>query len=249
MANDDFNFGDFSFDDTPSTQPSSDSMDDLFDFGNDTESDDDNEYGDLSNSALEDRKATRKTSLVAIIFGIILIAVVFLIVNLITGRDDKDNIKDSQIKNEPSSSVVESSQENPNKAPDNINNPVNTPENPPIESQKPPVNQEGTKPTSNNSDGWIEIPDNADISWSENYINSNFSVTSKKHYIKIIDNSNFEIKTVLSGVLAGFTGTYELEVPYTKGTSEKLVIGTNFDVKVQVGTDTTGKTVIGEIKY
>ena len=77
---------------------------------------------------------------------------------------------------------------------------------------------------------------------------STFSVTAIKHYVKVIDNSNnIELKTVLYGALAGFTGTYELEIPYSKGS--KLNIGDYFTVSVQIGSMPNGKTIIGDIKY
>ena len=43
-----------------------------------------------------------------------------------------------------------------------------------------------------------------------------------------------------------FTGTYTLEIPYSKGT--KLHIGDSFKVKVQIG-EYKGKTVVDGIKY
>ena len=55
------------------------------------------------------------------------------------------------------------------------------------------------------------------------------------------------VKSVLTGALSGLSGTYEIEVPYT--VASKVNPGDFFDVTVEMGTDTRGKTVVGEILY
>ena len=52
---------------------------------------------------------------------------------------------------------------------------------------------------------------------------------------------------MLTGALAGFAGTYELEVPYHLGS--QIDAGLSFDVSVLMGTTADGKSVVGEIVY
>ena len=75
-------------------------------------------------------------------------------------------------------------------------------------------------------------------------------ITSKRinPYLVLVDgNSNIEVKSVLTGALAGFAGTYELEVPYHLGS--QIDTGLSFDVSVLMGTTADGKSVVGEIVY
>jgi hypothetical protein len=98
-----------------------------------------------------------------------------------------------------------------------------------------------------NSTGWKEFTKTDNIIFNTDYVSSTFTVTSIKHYAKIVDSeNNIEVKTELTGSLAGFIGTYTIEVPYSKGIL--LSSGNHFDVLVQVG-DYNGKIVVGEIKY
>ena len=105
----------------------------------------------------------------------------------------------------------------------------------------------GTSNTSNNSNGWINFTSADGLSFNDEYMKSEFTVTAINHYVKVVDSeNNLEIKTVLTGSLSGFIGTYELEVPYYKGS--RLSTGNHFNVKVQVG-KSNGKMVVGDIQY
>lgn len=106
------------------------------------------------------------------------------------------------------------------------------------------VVQENQNSTSNS---WVKFSGADNLTFNENYVASTFTVTAINHYVKVVDGeSNLEVKTVLTGTLSGFIGTYELEVPYSKGC--RLSIGNYFNVEVQVGSSNE-KTVVGEIKY
>lgn len=98
------------------------------------------------------------------------------------------------------------------------------------------------------SNGWVKFTEASGLTFATNYTDATFTITDINHYVKVVDSeNNVEVKTVLTGSLSGFIGTYELEVPYYKGI--KLNIGNHFDVKVQIGKTSGGKMVVGEIAY
>ena len=170
----------------------------------------------------------RKTAIFAIICGVILIIVVFAVVNIITGLGDK------QPKNDAASSqtTVNSNSNNTNNTSYNQNN----------------SNTISTPTISSNEASWIKFEDtSSEISFNEEYIDSIFTVTNHTDYVKVANDSSIMVKTVLIGALSGYTGTYELEVPYNIG---RLVTdGMSFDVEVQIGITKSGQKVIGEIRY
>lgn len=91
---------------------------------------------------------------------------------------------------------------------------------------------------------WTEIDGQQDIG-NVSEVEATFTVTSIKHVAR--SNSNeMEVMTRLQGSMSGFTGTYEVDVPYSKGV--KLNIGDTF--KVSVNTGRYGdKTVVDGIDY
>lgn len=100
--------------------------------------------------------------------------------------------------------------------------------------------------TAQQDNGWVAFDNANGLSFKDEYILSRFSITKIQHYAKVSGSNNLEIKTILTGSLSGFDGTFEIEVPYYKGSL--LSIGNYFDVSVQVG-DLGGKLVVGEIEY
>lgn len=115
----------------------------------------------------------------------------------------------------------------------------------PIESQPGNVTTEVEKPS--NLGGWREFNGENSIEFSETLVNSIFTVTGIKHYVQSVDiYGNIAVKSILTGTLSGYVGTYELEIPYSKGS--RLVLGSSFDVKVEVG-EFDGRIVVGEIRY
>lgn len=117
----------------------------------------------------------------------------------------------------------------------------------PVNNNQTVVNNEVTQPSTNSySDGWISI-DKTDIAFSEEYVSAKFLITGIEHVARVVDEgNNLEIKTILTGSISGYTGTYKLDIPYYLGC--QLVTEKSFDVQVQVG-KFNGKTVIGNIKY
>jgi len=69
-------------------------------------------------------------------------------------------------------------------------------------------------------------------------IDSTFTVTAVKHYVKVMLNDELVMKTVAQGSLSGFGGTYSIELPY-----RELKVGDKFSLPVKVG-EYKGKSVI-----
>lgn len=117
----------------------------------------------------------------------------------------------------------------------------------PVNNNQTVVNNEVTQPSANSySDGWVSI-DKTEIAFSEEYVPTQFFITGIEHVARVVDEeNNLEIKTILTGSIYGYPGTYKLDIPYYLG--YPLVTEKPFDVQVQVG-KFNGKTVIGNIKY
>lgn len=117
----------------------------------------------------------------------------------------------------------------------------------PVNNNQTVVNNEVNQPSTNSySDGWISI-DKTEIDFSEEYVSAKFLITGIEHVARVVDEgNNLEVKTILTGSISGYTGTYKLDIPYYLGC--QLVTEKSFDVQVQVG-KFNGKTVIGNIKY
>lgn len=120
--------------------------------------------------------------------------------------------------------------------------------NEPKENVVNPPSQTDNIPQNNvQTNSWSQFSAADNLTFNENYVDSVFTVTSINHYVKVVDSEkNLMVKTVLTGTLSGFVGTYEIEVPYSKGSL--LSIENYFNVEVQIG-NFNGKKVVGEIRY
>lgn len=93
---------------------------------------------------------------------------------------------------------------------------------------------------------WKELSKDTDISYSTEDIDTVMQITSIKYYGKTIsDKSVIVIKTVVTGAVDGFSGVYELEIPFKAG--RNLNIGDRLYVKVRMG-EYKGTTVIDTIQ-
>lgn len=159
----------------------------------------------------------KKIAIKAIICGVLLIVIVFGVMNLIT------RFTGDKSENTPSSNV---STVEPNNTGNNQNNIVSKP----------------------GKSDWVQFNSGNEITFKDDYISSTFTVTSYSHYLKVVDsNSNLQVKTILVGALAGYQGTYELEVPYNIG--KNVEVGMSFDVSLRIGETKDGNSVVGEIVY
>ena len=100
---------------------------------------------------------------------------------------------------------------------------------------------------------WSEITSTENITYSNNeYTELTFTVTDIKHYARMADESNSTLvtKSVIKGAIAGFPGTYTLEIPYSKGVKLDSKLKSDgilqFNVYVKIG-DFNGKRVIDDV--
>lgn len=92
--------------------------------------------------------------------------------------------------------------------------------------------------------GWDEI-EISELAFS-NVINGDFTVTSIKAYVKDSKTGEKTVKAVVTGGISGLSGTYELEIPYSK--AEKLAVGDSFSVKYRIA-KLNDYTIVGDISY
>ena len=92
--------------------------------------------------------------------------------------------------------------------------------------------------------GWDEI-ELSELAFS-NVRNGDFTVTSIKAYVKDSKTGEKTVKAVVTGGISGLSGTYELEIPYSK--AEKLAVGDSFSVKYRIA-KLNDYTIVGDISY
>lgn len=198
----------------------------------------DDGFGDFADPDAEGRRATKKSAIIVILVGVIGIVVIFAVLGFV----QKLMTREPKGTESNTTNVVETEQGKDKNT--GILGIFNKNDKETENNKTEPVQQVTNTQIDNNS--WREF-ESSDIDFAKDYIQSTFSVTGIKHYVKVIDENNLEVKTILSGALAGLSGTYEVEVPYSKGS--KLDIGVSFDVTVQLGKMSNGRTVVGDIKY
>lgn len=93
-------------------------------------------------------------------------------------------------------------------------------------------------------DVWSSVDNSQNINDS-GYVNTVFTVTSMQHQARVNCNE-IEIRTIVTGSISGFTGTYEIIIPYNKGA--KLKVADTFDICVYTG-KYGEKTVVTGIEY
>lgn len=92
--------------------------------------------------------------------------------------------------------------------------------------------------------GWDEI-ELSELAFSS-VINGDFTVTSIKAYVKDSKTGEKTVKAVVTGGISGLSGTYELEIPYSK--AEKLAVGDSFSVKYRIA-KLNDYMIVGDISY
>lgn len=174
------------------------------------------DFDNFDNEAGGDKKSLVKTAVIMVVVGIVIIAG-GIVLSKILGAAANSMGKEKQVVNQ-----IE----------------VNTPQN------NTGVNNNQTADNNgwisfNNTDGDIEI---------SSEMTTTFTITSINHFVKITDGTgnNIAVKTIVTGNISGFIGTYEMELPYDKGI--KVKNGMTFTVTVNYG-EYNGKVVIGSIKY
>lgn len=185
---------------------------------------------------------SKKTALIAIAVGVVIIILVFIIASAIMHKNKKDDTpKGSVTHNITDVNTNNSGQSNNN---GNANNIMN--EGPKRTESGQQQTPQGHQSSSGTSD-WTKLDGASGIVFNDGYNDAIFTVTGIEHYALRADpNGNLEVKTELTGSISGYSGTYKLTVPYSKGS--KLTTGMTFDIQIQVG-DFKGKSVIGDIIF
>jgi hypothetical protein len=239
---DDFGFG---------TEDSPEADDDMFSFGGDSSSDGDSGFslgGDDSapltinpdslrssggdNDFDEDGKKKRAFILgvvgVIIILGGLMIAGVITRISKGSGKRETASVKTAVETEESTRGEKESRREEEAKR-----------ETKAESSTEAPVRR-----VSLTDGGWDEI-ELSELAFS-NVINGDFTVTSIKAYVKDSKTGEKTVKAVVTGGISGLSGTYELEIPYSK--AEKLAVGDSFSVKYRIA-KLNDYTIVGDISY
>ena len=238
---DDFGFG---------TEDSPEADDDMFSFGSDNSSEGDSGFslgGDDSapltinpdslgssggdNDFDEDGKKKRAFILgvvgVIIILGGLMIAGVITRISKSSGKRETASVK-TAVETETSTRVEKESRREEEKQ-----------ETKAESSTEAPVRR-----VSLTDGGWDEI-ELSELAFS-NVINGDFTVTSIKAYVKDSKTGEKTVKAVVTGGISGLSGTYELEIPYSK--AEKLAVGDSFSVKYRIA-KLNDYTIVGDISY
>lgn len=238
---DDFGFG---------TEDSPEADDDMFSFGSDSSSEGDSGFsfgGDDSaplainpdslgtgggNDFDEDGKKKRAFILgvvgVIIILGGLLIAGVITRISKSSGKRETASVK-TTVETETSTRVEKESRREEEAKQDTKAE----------SSTEAPVRR-----VSLTDGGWDEI-ELSELAFS-NVINGDFTVTSIKAYVKDSKTGEKTVKAVVTGGISGLSGTYELEIPYSK--AEKLAVGDSFSVKYRIA-KLNDYTIVGDISY
>lgn len=238
---DDFGFG---------TEDSSEADDDMFSFGGDSSSEGDSGFslgGDdsapltinpdsLGNSGGDndfDEDGKKKRAFILGVVGVIIILGGLMIAGVITriskssGKRETASVK-TVAETEASKRVEKESRKEEEKQ-----------ETKAESSTEAPVRR-----VSLTDGGWDEI-ELSELAFS-NVINGDFTVTSIKAYVKDSKTGEKTVKAVVTGGISGLSGTYELEIPYSK--AEKLAVGDSFSVKYRIA-KLNDYTIVGDISY
>jgi hypothetical protein len=248
MANfdDDLGLDDFGF----GTEDSPEADDDMFSFGSDNSSEGDSGFslgGDdsapltinpdsLGNSGGDndfDEDGKKKRAFILGVVGVIIILGGLMIAGVITriskgsGKRETASVK-TAVETETSTRSEKESRREEEKQ-----------ETKAESSTEAPVRR-----VSLTDGGWDEI-ELSELAFS-NVINGDFTVTSIKAYVKDSKTGEKTVKAVVTGGISGLSGTYELEIPYSK--AEKLAVGDSFSVKYRIA-KLNDYTIVGDISY
>ena len=238
---DDFGFG---------TEDSPEADDDMFSFGSDSSSEGDSGFslgGDdsapltinpdsLGNSGSGndfDEDGKKKRAFILGVVGVIIILGGLMIGGVITriskgsGKRETASVK-TAVETEASTRVEKESRKEEEKQDTKAES-----------STEAPVRR-----VSLTDGGWDEI-ELSELAFS-NVINGDFTVTSIKAYVKDSKTGEKTVKAVVTGGISGLSGTYELEIPYSK--AEKLAVGDSFSVKYRIA-KLNDYTIVGDISY
>ena len=193
------------------------------DFGDDNETDPENENelsGFDSNEPDDPRPPVdKKRRLIIGGIGLAIVIVVFTVAGLVkASREEGGEVvyENETIAVNPSDSQVKT---------------VETPVQQPIQQQV------------QYNDGWTTIDADKNVDLSSE-VSGVFTVTSVKHMARSNGNET-EVKTIVSGSISGLTGKYELELPYSL--ARFLTVGNTLKLKYKIG-QINGNSIISDLK-
>lgn len=193
------------------------------DFGDDNETDPENENelsGFDSNEPDEPRPPVdKKRRLIIGGIGLAIVIVVFTVAGLVKASREKGGevvYENETIAVNPSDSQVKT---------------VETPVQQPIQQQV------------QYNDGWTTIDADKNVDLSSE-VSGVFTITSVKHMARSNGNET-EVKTIVSGSISGLTGKYELELPYSL--ARFLTVGNTLKLKYKIG-QINGNSIISDLK-
>ncbi len=177
-------------------------------------------------------KRSKKGIILLIIVSVLLLILIFLIPNIYSGVKAglEANNDGTVVEEDINKNSVE--QEKNKDTTGKKDEPVNEPEN-------------NIGIIKNDNGGWVEISF-TEVEFSDN-IEGAFTVTDIKYFTKVNKQSGEkQVKALVTGAISGLTGTYELELPYTR--ASLLETGSVFKVtykKASLNND----SIVSDIRY
>lgn len=173
----------------------------------------------------EEKEKVMRTEIFAVVAGLVVIGLAFGVVGFIRKKQSNNRIKQTT---QQTQQVAQQQNQQAQ-----------------IQQQQVVTQVPAAQQQQSNTGGWTEFTGvEQDLTVSTEYTRTNFTVMSKKNFVRVVDGDHIEMKTTLYGAIAGMSGTYEIDVPVSKGTYIKA--GMTFEIKVLIG-DYSGKTVIDDI--
>lgn len=195
-----------------------------------------------NDDAFRSKMDIKKTATFAIIIGLVgFIIVAFILrANNIAKNNNKkiSNVNNNeQSNNEGNGERVSLNDDNSNITDDNNSESLDKDDN---------SNNSRDIDNSQQFEDYIEFEDGGDIELvSEN--EGTFTITGIKNYAKVADDlGTVAIISRLKGSISGISGTFDLEIPYSKGI--KLKVGNVFSIKYKLGKKGE-KQIIYDIDY
>ena len=203
-----------------------------------------NELGNQNSggNAQVNSATTKKTALVAIGAGVVILLIVAIAGGAIA-KNAKKNKSQQQAVQQQSIQERYSQGANVNTGDQSLNGLTGDQVSYPKSTNAVGGNTAQSQQSTGN-DYWKSFGSSSGITFNSEYTDLTFTVTGIEHFVATPDSNDIVLKTVLTGSLSGLAGTYKLEVPYSKGS--KLNTGVSFTVHVLFG-NYKGKTVIGDI--
>lgn len=200
-----------------------------------------NEESFQNGEAPSDPKVTRKVAFITIGCGLLLIFVLFLVVGFFNKGNSSKGVE--SVSTSSTSSLEAGVQSQGQTQSDGSQLQQNPQTQQGVSIEEFATSEQGS---STSDEGWTEFDEYSGVEWADSTLSSSFTLTSKRNLLRSVGDSAYEMKTVLTGSLSGFNGSFEIEVPYSIGS--RLPIGSVINAEVKYGTDSeSGKMVVEKV--